>query len=71
MIYGNQSFKEKFEENFPSSVESNNDLFSMVFLNKKKQQQQQVEQAPQPPEQPSVVPPASSFSKSKSKQVIE
>lgn len=57
MIYGSESFKEKYEEEFPSSVESNNDLFSMVFLNKSK-----------PAESPA---PVGSFTKAKSATKIE
>lgn len=36
MIYGSESYKEKYEEDFPKAVENNNDLFSMVFLGKTK-----------------------------------
>ena len=34
LIYGNESFKEKFEEGFEEAVSNNTNLFSMVFLNK-------------------------------------
>lgn len=36
MIYGRQSYKEKFSKEFPTAIEANNDLFSMVFLTKQK-----------------------------------
>jgi hypothetical protein len=58
MIYGNESYKEKYEEDFPTSVESNNDLFSMVFLNKTKKTENNS-------------PPPVSFTKAKSSTKIE
>ena len=39
-LYGSESYKEKFEPDFAESAESNNDIFSMVFLNKKKKEEE-------------------------------
>ena len=36
MIYGSESYKEKYEEGFEDAVSSNTNLFSMVFLGKDK-----------------------------------
>lgn len=58
MIYGNESYKEKYEEDFPTSVEANNDLFSMVFLSKAKK----------PENNPSI---PAAFTKAKSATKIE